>query len=278
MKTLNTNAKNLANKKSIVIARNDGNAKSRKEIFVIASKSQDLRGNLQCNIDKIDCHDSTLRAESRNDIENSFNDANHFVIASKSQDLRGTSPQLRSSDSARKREWAQLRKQNLQCNIDKIDCHANANAFARNDKKTHPQTPSAREGVLRGVATLAREGAYFGLPRATSCARNDGVISPSLAEGARGWVSFDSTADIVGKDSASVIASERSERGNLQYNIESVDCHEFASANSRNDKKKHLAMSIAASAIIASLSIDSLVAGCSHTGQANHMTTPARAI
>ncbi|MGX3044757.1 hypothetical protein [Helicobacter sp. T3_23-1056] len=516
MKTLNTNAKNLANEKSIVIVRNDGNAKS-------------------------------------------FNDANHFVIASKSQDLRGTSPQLRSSDSARKREWAQLRKQNLQCNIDKIDCHANANAFARNDiensfndanhfviasersergnlypqsakhafdkhnkvdchdstlraesrndgiispslaegargwvschtersevsqninknrdisgfalnmtKKnnktkgnnmtkssnptdsiviasndTHPQTPSAREGVLRGVATLAREGAYFGLPRATSCARNDARVSPSLAEGARGWVSFDSTADIVDKDSASVIASERSERGNLsachttnipslralqrnawqstkefchtersevsqntkinrdisgfalnmtkkknktkknnttkgnnmtkssnptdsiviasndthpqtpsaregayfglpratscarndgnaksrkeifviasersergnlQCNIDKVDCHEFASANSRNDKKvdyhananafarndarvspslaegargwvnkttkskKHLAMSIAASAIIASLSIDSLVAGCGGTNQANHST------
>ncbi|MGX3044583.1 hypothetical protein [Helicobacter sp. T3_23-1056] len=31
---------------------------------------------------------------------------------------------------------------------------------------------------------------HCGLPRATSCARNDDKDSPSLAEGARGWVFF----------------------------------------------------------------------------------------
>ncbi|MGX3044970.1 hypothetical protein, partial [Helicobacter sp. T3_23-1056] len=110
-----------------------------------------------------------------------------------------------------------------------VDCHANANAFARNDsnatfndkianfasaKSTHPQTPSAREG------------AYFGLPRATSCARNDdnansrndGRISPSLAEGARGRV------------------------------------------NKTTAPKKRLALSIATASLIASLSLDTIAA------------------
>ncbi|MGX2971786.1 hypothetical protein [Helicobacter sp. T3_23-1059] len=36
---------------------------------------------------------------------------------------RGTSPQLQSSDLARKREWVQLRKQNLYDNANNIDCH-----------------------------------------------------------------------------------------------------------------------------------------------------------
>ncbi|MGX3044592.1 hypothetical protein [Helicobacter sp. T3_23-1056] len=56
--------------------------------------------------------------------------AKHSVIASERSE-RGTSPQLRSSDSAHKREWAQLRKQNLYSQSakhafykpNKIDCH-----------------------------------------------------------------------------------------------------------------------------------------------------------
>ena len=52
-------------------------------------------------------------------------------------------------------------------NEKQMDCHAKSNdflkklriaCFARND--THPQTPSAREEDLRGVATLARGRAY----------------------------------------------------------------------------------------------------------------------
>ncbi|MGX3046128.1 hypothetical protein [Helicobacter sp. T3_23-1056] len=84
----------------------------------------------------------------------------------------------------------------------------NANSFndkiakSLNDKSTHPQTPSAREGALRGVATFAREGAY-------------------------------------------------------------LDCHDSTlRAESRNDKKKRLALSLATSAILASLSIDSAAAAC----------------
>ncbi|MGX3045924.1 hypothetical protein, partial [Helicobacter sp. T3_23-1056] len=169
-----------------------------------------------------------------------------FVIASKSQDLRG----------------------NLHFNIDKVDCHANAVAFARND--THHQTPSAREGVY-----LDCHADFY------KSARNDGIISPSLAEGAKGWVSLDSTADIISKDSTSVIASKKSVseflRGNLypqsakhafdKHN--KIDCHDSTlRAESRNDKKatptpkKRLALSLATSAILASISIDTAVAWC----------------
>ena len=140
-----------------------------------------------------------------------------IVIVSERSE-RGTSPQLRSSDLARKRECAQLRKQNPHYNRDKIDCHEFASANSRNDKKTHPQTPSAREGVLRKVATLSSKSSLRdfrrklwqstiqnnnnGLPRATSNARNDGNICHT----------------------------ERSE-----VSLKNIDCHEFASANSRND-------------------------------------------
>ncbi|MGX3044895.1 hypothetical protein [Helicobacter sp. T3_23-1056] len=41
-------------------------------------------------------------------------------------------------------ESEQSERGNLQCNIDKVDCHANADAFARNDKKN---PPSLAEGV-----------------------------------------------------------------------------------------------------------------------------------
>ena len=64
---------------------------------------------------------------------------------------------------------------NLSYNTKKVDCHAldsakMQNLIARNDgsinsfndKKTHPQTP-----------LVLREGAYCGLPRAISCARDD---------------------------------------------------------------------------------------------------------
>ncbi|MGX2972462.1 hypothetical protein [Helicobacter sp. T3_23-1059] len=122
--------------------------------------------------------------------------------ASKSQDLRGTSPQLRSSDLARKREWAQLRKQNLaedfascppslaegargwvslevskspaslksqnlqskeKTDSSKADIakEKSNNANFASAKSTHPQTPSAREGAFRSVATLSNEGASF---------------------------------------------------------------------------------------------------------------------
>ena len=53
--------------------------------------------------------------------------------------LRGTSPQLQSSDVARKREWVQLRKQNLYDNANKVDCHDSSlfdkSLESRNDDK-----------------------------------------------------------------------------------------------------------------------------------------------
>ena len=86
---------------------------------------------------------------------------------------------------------------------------------------------------------------------------NDNVISPSLAEGARGWVL---------QDSASVIASEQSERGNLvisrhcetyevsRGNLNGIandeqntqlaktrDCHESVCTDSRNDSNSAFA-------------------------------------
>ncbi|MGX2971973.1 hypothetical protein [Helicobacter sp. T3_23-1059] len=57
------------------------------------------------------------------------------------------------------------RRGNLYHNTHKIDCHDSSlfdkSLESHNDKKTHPQTPSAREGVLRGVATLSNEGAFL---------------------------------------------------------------------------------------------------------------------
>ncbi|MGX3044758.1 hypothetical protein [Helicobacter sp. T3_23-1056] len=43
------------------------------------------------------------------------------------------------------------------------------------------------------------------------------LFPPPFAEGARGWVSLDSTAVIVGKDSASVIASVATQRVAIHY-------------------------------------------------------------
>ena len=173
------------------------------------------------------------------------------------------------------------------------------------------------------TANCHTEGVARSIQKAIDChdstlraeSRNDGVIFPSLAEGARGWVSLDSTAVIVGNDKEnSVIASEQRERGNLSYNTKKVDCHDSTlraescndknnglprvASNARNDgnichtersevslknidchaksndfarndknakttPKKRLALSLATSAILASLSIDSVAAACS---------------
>ncbi|MGX3043982.1 hypothetical protein [Helicobacter sp. T3_23-1056] len=101
---------------------------------------------------------------------------------------------------------------NLQCNINKIDCH---------DSATFDKV-------------------------AESC--HDGIVFPSLAEGARGWVFLNFTADIIGKDSTSVIASKTQDlRGNLYPQSakhafdkpNKIDCHDSATfdkvAESRND-------------------------------------------
>ncbi|MGX3043661.1 hypothetical protein [Helicobacter sp. T3_23-1056] len=70
----------------------------------------------------IDCHDSTLRAESRNDDNATLND--------------------------------------------KVE-------EFHNDKSTHPH-PTGCEALAEAKTLSAREWVYFGLPRTTSCARNDG--------------------------------------------------------------------------------------------------------
>ena len=66
--------------------------------------------------------------------------------------------------------------------------------------------------------------------------------APSLAEGVRGWV--DSTSALQAKSATasnaniSVIASERSERGNPQETLaQRIDCHANANAFTRNNKK-----------------------------------------
>ncbi|MGX3045355.1 hypothetical protein [Helicobacter sp. T3_23-1056] len=176
---------------------------------------------------------------------------------------------------------------NPQCRISKVDCHANASAFARNDgnaksfndkianfasaKSTHPQTPSAREGAFNSLSksSLRANAVSVAIHEknptenidchefASANSRNDGIVSPSiadlhtscppsLAEGARGWVSLDSTADIIDK----------------------IDCHDSTlRAESRNDKKKRLALSLATSAFVAGLAtIDSAVASCVESG------------
>ncbi|MGX3043885.1 hypothetical protein [Helicobacter sp. T3_23-1056] len=94
---------------------------------------------------------------------------------------RGTSSQLRSSDSARKREWAQLRKQNLslqKCQkrdfgkSNEIDCHDSATAESRNDR----MSPSLAEGDKGGgyqYAINANDAKFMNvdstLPLAHSC-------------------------------------------------------------------------------------------------------------
>ncbi|MGX3044596.1 GIY-YIG nuclease family protein [Helicobacter sp. T3_23-1056] len=109
---------------------------------------------------------------------------------------RGTSPQLQSSDLARKREWAQLRKQNPFFNNNKIDCHANADAFARNDKIDSPS---------QNYQNLA-EGAT-----------KDKNNPPSLAEGARGWVesTLESSQEI--NTESSLRADLKNPRGNPNF-------------------------------------------------------------
>ncbi len=76
---------------------------------------------------------STLESSPKSSLESNAESS----LQADLQNPRGTSPQLRSSDSVRKREWAQLRKQNPQNT--KITCHANAtfdkNANSRNDAK-----------------------------------------------------------------------------------------------------------------------------------------------
>ncbi|MGX2970989.1 hypothetical protein, partial [Helicobacter sp. T3_23-1059] len=88
------------------------------------------------------------------------------------------------------------------------------NANFASAKSTHPQTPSAREGALRSVATLSREGASF--------------WASSAREGAF-------KANVIPK-------------------------------NAKTTPKKRLAISLAASAIIAGIALDSLAAGCRSTG------------
>ncbi|MGX3046166.1 hypothetical protein, partial [Helicobacter sp. T3_23-1056] len=145
-----------SNDSTFVIADNDSTSviTDKYSASVIASECNE-RGNPHYDIDKVDCHANAV-AFARNDknanffndkIANSRNDYNHSVIAGERSE-RG----------------------NLQDNIETIDCHAldsakMQNLIARNDgiansfndkianfasaKSTHPQTPSAREGVFK---------------------------------------------------------------------------------------------------------------------------------
>ncbi|MGX2970865.1 TonB-dependent receptor [Helicobacter sp. T3_23-1059] len=66
---------------------------------------------------------------------------------------RGTSPQLQSSNLARKREWAQLRKQNLYSNANKADCHEFASANSRNDESKINQQKYIKLAKIDSIRT-----------------------------------------------------------------------------------------------------------------------------
>ncbi|MGX3045087.1 replication restart helicase PriA [Helicobacter sp. T3_23-1056] len=134
------------------------------------------------------------------------------------------SSSLRASDSERG---------NPLFNNNKIDCHANADAFARNDEKNSPY-PN-HQNVAEG-------------------ATNDKNNPPSLAEGARGRVDSNvessSQADLQNPcgTSPQLRSSDLSHKRewaqlhkqNPLFDNNKIDCHEFATfdkvANSRNDK------------------------------------------
>ena len=149
-----------------------------------------------------------------------------FSVESLSQaDLQnplGTSPQLQSSDSVRKRDWALLRKQNPLFNNNKIDCHEFATfdkvANSRNDEIDSPSTNY--QNMAEG-------------------ATNDKKNPPSLAEGARGRV--ESTLESNPKSSQEIntessLRASDSERGTSpqlrKQNPQIKICHtEGAQAN-----------------------------------------------
>ncbi|MGX2970778.1 hypothetical protein [Helicobacter sp. T3_23-1059] len=154
---------------------------AKQEKSIIIASEQRERGNPQsakCNTNNI-CHTEGVARSIQNEI-----DCHADFVKSD-----------RDDSNICHTERSEVSLKNIDCH--ELDSAKIQNLIARNN--THPQTPSAREG------------AYFGLPRVASNARNDGIIStsiaelqtsysPSLAEGARGWVSLDSTAVIVSND------------------------------------------------------------------------------
>ena len=150
--------------------------------------------------------------------------------ANKNRDISGFA--LNMTKFNRHCETSAGSRGNPQHNTNKIDCHEVALATSRNDGSVK----SCNDRISPSIA------------------KSQTSYSPSLAEGARGWVSLDSTAVIVGNDKEnSVIASKSQDlRGNLSYNTKKVDCHALDSAkmqnliarndgsiNSFNDKKTH---------------------------------------
>ncbi|MGX2972439.1 hypothetical protein [Helicobacter sp. T3_23-1059] len=152
-----------------------------------------MRGNLFDKSKEVDCHEFAIFnkvANSRNDGSvNSSNDGNaksrNERISPSIADLQTSCPpslaegargwvSLEVSKSPASLKNATLSLRALQRNAwqsttknaandsSKADI-ANAksnNANFASAKTTHPQTPSAREGALRSIATLSREGAF----------------------------------------------------------------------------------------------------------------------
>ncbi|MGX3044577.1 hypothetical protein [Helicobacter sp. T3_23-1056] len=151
----------IIGKDSTSIADNDSTS-------VIASKSQDLRGNPQDNIETIDCH-ALDSAKTQNLIAR--NDGN-------AKSCNDTHPQ---TPSAREGAFNSPSKSSLRANevsvaihdLNKIDCHADFDKSARNDDNVKSCNGNAKS---------------FNDRIFTSIADSQASCSPSLAEGARGWV------------------------------------------------------------------------------------------
>ncbi|MGX3046169.1 hypothetical protein, partial [Helicobacter sp. T3_23-1056] len=164
---------------------------------------------------------------------------------------------ITDNDSASVIASERSERDNPQCNTANIDCHENPSGFSRNDdgrvdcyKSANADSrndgiisPSLCGGGLRGWVSYPNthkrtiqnpnpchtEGVARSISKSKNVSRD---ISRSRAQ-------YDKNSVITDNDSISVIASERSERGNLFFTHCSVDCHEFSlfdkSLNSRND-------------------------------------------
>ncbi|MGX2971592.1 hypothetical protein [Helicobacter sp. T3_23-1059] len=137
---------------------------------------------------------------------------------------------------------------NPQCKTNKIDCHADFVKSVRNDGNichTERSEVSLKNIDCHEFATFNK----------VAKSRNDGVISPSLAEGARGWVN-QTPASLKNATNDSNVGYTHPQTPSAREGV-------FKAKIQTTNPKKRLALSIATSAILASLSIDSLAAACS---------------
>ena len=118
----------------------------------------------------------------------------------------------------------QSERGNLRGNTKTIDCHANAVAFSRNDSNIcHTERSEvSQKNIDCHDSTLRAE------------SRNDGVISPSLAEGARGWVSLE-----VSKSPASLKSQNLQSKEKTDFSVASLANAKSNNANFASAKSTH---------------------------------------